>query len=291
MVTHRKQKIMIDIIMKEKSPAFQFYPKDFLTDIKVILMSAEARGGYITLLCIDWLEDGFRADSLSKLAGLKEDSSAIAQLSECFMAHPSKQGFVTNPRLQKERAKQKDFSKERAAAGKKGAKGRWNKELDHMAQPSTCDSSAIKEPMAKNGSSSSSSSASSSSDLYSLPLEAPTSLQAALQAWRTLQKQNHRRNVTQVEVDALLMGWSPRFAELEAAIIYSTGQGWKNIREKTADTPAGNGTAPVIYARRPSAHEEKTERLKALHAKMTALDEQDRIAGKQVKITMGDIFK
>jgi hypothetical protein len=36
--------------MKEKSPAFQFYPKDFLSDSKAMIMPSEARGIYITEL-------------------------------------------------------------------------------------------------------------------------------------------------------------------------------------------------------------------------------------------------
>jgi hypothetical protein len=238
--------------MKEKSPAFQFYPKDFLTDAKVIMMPAEARGGYITLLCIDWLEDGFRADFMAQLAGIKPDGSAMAQLCECFIAHPSKAGFVTNPRLVKERKKQEENRKERSGSGKKGAKARWNKHLAPMAQPWLSHSSAIQEPMAKNGSSSSSSSSTSTPDIntYTLPLEAPPSLQTALQSWKQLQRQNFRRNVSQVEVDALLVSWAPRFAELEAAIVHSTANGWKNIRAKEAGADNHqNGHAQTNMAR------------------------------------------
>ena len=42
--------------MSNKSPAFQFYPADFLSDSKVILMSNEAVGCYIKLICHGWLE-------------------------------------------------------------------------------------------------------------------------------------------------------------------------------------------------------------------------------------------
>ena len=40
----------------EKAPAFQFYPKDFLADSNVLRMSMEARGVYITLLSLAWLD-------------------------------------------------------------------------------------------------------------------------------------------------------------------------------------------------------------------------------------------
>jgi hypothetical protein len=264
--------------MKEKSPAFQFYPKDFLSDAKVIMMSREARGAYITLLCIDWLEDGFRKDLLPQYAGITNDGSAIAQLCECFIAHPSKDGYVTNPRLQKERKKQEDYSKERSGSGKRGAKARWNRELAPMAQPSESHrlshGSAIKEPMAKNGSSSSSSSPSSNKKniyIYTLPDSAPFTLQAALQAWQSLQREKHNRQISQVEVDAMLMQWAPRFKELEAALIYSTANGWKNIREKV--TEPSTTPAPRNGHQYKSPQELKDEAVRALHAKYKAEEE------------------
>jgi hypothetical protein len=59
-------------LAKEKSPAFQFYPKDFLTDERVQLMSHTERGIYVTLLCLCWLEGSLPADvnQLAKLVSL-----------------------------------------------------------------------------------------------------------------------------------------------------------------------------------------------------------------------------
>ena len=43
---------------ENKSPAFQFYARDFLADMKVQLMSMEQRGMYITLLsCLLYTSD------------------------------------------------------------------------------------------------------------------------------------------------------------------------------------------------------------------------------------------
>ena len=146
---------------KEKSPAFQFYPKDFMTDDKVLAMSAEVKGYYITLLCIDWLNDGFYANALLKLCGfewhkedftLRSDSEEIEeQLLECFVSHPStdKSGFVTNPRLLKERQKQI----ERSTQAQEAANKRWDdsgnakpkrahKQKDADAMPTQCTSSS-----------------------------------------------------------------------------------------------------------------------------------------------------
>ena len=56
----------------EKAPAFQFYPKDFLTDERVKLMSHTERGIYISLLCMCWLEGSLPAQpaALAKLVSL-----------------------------------------------------------------------------------------------------------------------------------------------------------------------------------------------------------------------------
>lgn len=106
----------------KKSPAFQFYPKDFLTDDKVLAMSAEVRGLYITLLCIDWLNDGFSGALILKLAGFdwvgqncerRSDAEAIkTQLLNCFISHPLKEGFITNSRLEDERKNQESRRKQ-----------------------------------------------------------------------------------------------------------------------------------------------------------------------------------
>ena len=156
---------------KGKSPAFQFYPKDFLTDDKVLIMNPEIRGLYITLLCVDWIQDGFdpgpnwfRGLTLAGFewheddGAFRETDKAIAQLSGCFVPHPTKEGFVTNPRLLKERAGQATRSAERAKAGRKGADNRWKVNNNNKL---ASDGRAIAQPMANDGSSSSSSSSSS----------------------------------------------------------------------------------------------------------------------------------
>jgi uncharacterized protein YdaU (DUF1376 family) len=133
-----------------KSPAFQWYPSDWLSDMKVRMLSWESRGLYIDLLCYCWREGWIPADS-----------SAIAQLCNChglaiiepclelFTPHPNDPKKLIHKRLDAEREKQKAFSDERKSSGIKGAQKRWGK-----------NSSAIKQPIAKNSSSSSSSSAS-----------------------------------------------------------------------------------------------------------------------------------
>jgi hypothetical protein len=147
-----------------KSPAFQFYPAEFLSDENVALMNNQELGCYIRLMCYCWREGSIPSDikKIAKLCG--EDGSAMAQLWDsiklCFKLGNGSSDRLIHPRLEKERLKQEAFKKERSESGQKGAKHRWNKDIDDFKNYSSANGSAIKEPIAKHSSSSSSSSSS-----------------------------------------------------------------------------------------------------------------------------------
>lgn len=134
-----------------KAPAFQFYPADYLADMRVRMLSWASRGLYMDLLCYCWRE-----------GWIPSDESAIAQLCNChdlaiiepclslFDSHPEDEKKLIHKRLDSERKKQLVHSNERSTTGKKGAEARWGK-------GKRAHGSAIKQPLAKNGSSSSSS--------------------------------------------------------------------------------------------------------------------------------------
>jgi uncharacterized protein YdaU (DUF1376 family) len=130
--------------MKNKSPAFQFYPKDYLSDINVQVMSLSERGAYMNLLCHEWLEGGLPDDDdiLSILSGLGKEwfGKSGEKIRKCFTIKSEK--FI-NPRLEKERKNQKERRKKRSDAGKKGNEARWNKGLKDIAKGSQCDNNAI----------------------------------------------------------------------------------------------------------------------------------------------------
>jgi hypothetical protein len=126
--------------MKEKSPAFQFYPKDFLSDSTAMIMPSEARGIYITLLCHDWINDGIpdHHGNLMALGGwnwTEIDNSGLRDPDEfqrilefilpAFVPHPAKPDTLTNRRLMKERERQEQNREDKKKAGEKGAKARW----------------------------------------------------------------------------------------------------------------------------------------------------------------------
>jgi hypothetical protein len=151
--------------MKNKAPAFMFYPKDYLTDGKVLAMRHEVRSMYWQLLCIDWIEDGFPASQIGRLAGYEaidldgkvrgEEvyNSVVAQLLEQFQPHPSKPGLITNKRLLEERQGQQQRAEERRLAGAKGGKANRNKKLkpklSYPLATSSATSSATHQLVAK----------------------------------------------------------------------------------------------------------------------------------------------
>lgn len=120
----------------EPSPAFQFYPKDFLTSSTVRLMSMEARGVYITLLALSWLDGALPAsvDDLAKLAGCsaRKLKKIWPNIASAFTLTDA--GYV-NLRLEKEREKQRGSKAESSEKGRKGAEARWHGHSPGISQP------------------------------------------------------------------------------------------------------------------------------------------------------------
>jgi len=152
-----------------KSPAFQFYPAEFLSDEHVILMSNQEIGCYIKLMCLCWREGSIPADvnKIAKLCGETGEAMAHSWLaiSDCFAQAKDNALRLVHPRLEKERNKQNEHKKERSSAGKKGAEARWHKEYE------VCDT-LIAEPMAEPMANDASSSSTSSSTVVLKPLAA-----------------------------------------------------------------------------------------------------------------------
>jgi uncharacterized protein YdaU (DUF1376 family) len=110
----------------EHAPAFQFYPKDFLTDGHVAGMSLAERGAYITLLCLCWQDGSLPAD-LGRLARMVGEPDAGFRrlwpaLEPCFR---KQDGRFVQPRLDQERQKQAARREAARKSGTKGAAVRW----------------------------------------------------------------------------------------------------------------------------------------------------------------------
>ena len=118
--------------LMSKSPAFQFYVKDWLASTKVRLMSHAERGAYMDLLCHTWNEDDCSLnnddDELSILSGLgdKWHGKAADKIKACFKVKGAR---LVHERLLAEREKQKMHSEKCKKAGMASGKARRTKEL------------------------------------------------------------------------------------------------------------------------------------------------------------------
>lgn len=121
--------------MTEKSPAFQFYPKDFLTDEAVDLMTLEQRGAYITLLCKQWLNGSIPSneDALKSMCGNPGNWDEVwFGIGSCFVQND--EGRLVNPRLEKERKKQKEWRTKSRLGGVKSGESRRKKKMKGGSQ-------------------------------------------------------------------------------------------------------------------------------------------------------------
>jgi uncharacterized protein YdaU (DUF1376 family) len=110
---------------RETSPAFQFYPTDFLADDAVAMMTNEQVGAYILLLCYAW----------QRPQGLPASESLLAKLCRCTAVrfrktiwpalsvkfHHNEEGRLFNPRLENVRREQISYRERSARAGRASA--------------------------------------------------------------------------------------------------------------------------------------------------------------------------
>jgi uncharacterized protein YdaU (DUF1376 family) len=112
-----------------KAPAFQFFPRDFLSSPKVDRMAMPERGAYITLLCRCWLDNGLPTD-LTELAHFCRMKPAqfdrmwkSGKIRECFH---ERGGKLHNERLDAERRKQTSYRQRQSDNAKAGWQSRGN---------------------------------------------------------------------------------------------------------------------------------------------------------------------
>lgn len=108
---------------KEKSPAFQFFPRDFISDEKVMVMDMAQRGIYITLLCFCWTESSIPADAKEVLKLCRigtEYESMLPPVLACFTPLETNTNRLVHQRLERIRAEQAERRQRRSEAGKKG---------------------------------------------------------------------------------------------------------------------------------------------------------------------------
>lgn len=112
--------------MKTNTPAFQFYPQDFL--VGTAMLSAEETGAYIRLLCYQWTNDGLPNDRavLSRLAGC--DGNAMASIWDKFGI--CEDGKLRNKKLEDIKIKQNEYRAKQKANSEKRWKNAENSKKD-----------------------------------------------------------------------------------------------------------------------------------------------------------------
>ncbi len=112
-----------------KSPAFQFYPRDWLGDPEIMLMDWDAKAMHLHCICIAWLHTDACAlpddDALlCKWLNIQNDADWVERLKpQIFSAWSLEDGCWIQKRLKREKIKQL----ERSSKMKNAAKSRWNK--------------------------------------------------------------------------------------------------------------------------------------------------------------------
>lgn len=122
--------------MAEKSPAFQWYPKDCDTDEKVRAMDDREFGFYVRCLNHSWLNGGLPIDPKEIMRVLGRPPSYTSKVwprvEPCF--HVDKTGTrLINERQERQRKSQQEFRESRRNA----SAVRWGKQVD-----STCNAHA-----------------------------------------------------------------------------------------------------------------------------------------------------
>jgi len=137
----------------DKAPAFQLYVKDYETDEHVKLMSLAQEGAYLRLLCHQWINRSIPDDPalLARICRVseREFKRLWPGLEPCFPTVAA--GRRANPRLERQRTEQDDFSSTQSTNGKAGAAARWGRR-PHGEATSGANGAATESPQANDSS-------------------------------------------------------------------------------------------------------------------------------------------
>lgn len=128
--------------MKEKSPAFQFYYKEWITG--TMSMNRVERDIYLLLIIASYDMNGLPSDSneiyrIALCKSKKERESVDYILSKKFFKDSD--GKFKNKRMENVRSNQLSFKQNKSVAGRKGAEKRWQSDGTAISLPLAKDSS------------------------------------------------------------------------------------------------------------------------------------------------------
>ena len=128
-----------------KSPAFQFYPSDWLGSQRVSLMTLEEEGAYIRLLAYCWQHGSVPADpeAVARLIGKGASTTLASRVLTMFqppfqppLVAPLSGGTVlVHERLEEERSKQLKWKEKSSEGGRKSAELRKSRVVEPPLQP------------------------------------------------------------------------------------------------------------------------------------------------------------
>jgi uncharacterized protein YdaU (DUF1376 family) len=113
--------------MSKATPAFQFYPERFLVGTNSF--TASEVGGYIRLLCHQWINGAVPGDSTKRLAPIMGISVSGAKSAWAIMQHKfdrGDDGLWRNGMMERVRSEQSEYRERSRANGGKGGRPRNN---------------------------------------------------------------------------------------------------------------------------------------------------------------------
>ncbi|MDA2912025.1 YdaU family protein, partial [Nitrospiraceae bacterium AH_259_D15_M11_P09] len=113
-----------------RPPAFQFFVNDWLSSLKITMMTPAEEGAYIRLLCYAWADPDVSIpdddETLARISRLGEQwlKGSSTTLRACFVPHPKKSGRLVNARLLQEHKRQQQWRAKCRAGGIQSGKTR-----------------------------------------------------------------------------------------------------------------------------------------------------------------------
>jgi uncharacterized protein YdaU (DUF1376 family) len=139
---------------KNKPPAFQFFVKDWTASPTRQMMSLAAQGAYINLLAVAWDSDPIatipnQPDKLWRLAGaMPEEWKVIKdEVLENFEPFDEDSTRLVNKRLRRQWLELQEFTEMATERARKGAEGRWPKNMPEPEGAEEDDQTPDEEPI------------------------------------------------------------------------------------------------------------------------------------------------
>lgn len=213
--------------MSKPSPAFQFYPADWLSSQRVQMMTLEEEGAYIRLLLSCWQHGSIpaSAEMCARLIGKGASTTLATVVQAMFQPHPEDGSKMVHDRLEKERQKQAEWRLKSSEGGKKSAEKRAN-----SPSKSKGGSRVVQPPCQPKPNSSSSSSSSNSTEELTLPFPSPEFKQS-WEKWTRYRKEIKKPLTASMQESQLLHLKAKGERTAIATIEHTITMGWQGLRE------------------------------------------------------------